>query len=117
MCETSNLGIKWSQWHTLMFEGQVRVDMRYVCPKDVKKMLLGHEARERGIGGGKKTKEGWNVTNIAIQPENWCWKEVGFRKDSSMLVGRVKESAKLSQRGRHRKAQALPLTRNERGQT
>ena len=60
MCETSNLGIKWSQWHTLMFEGQVRVDMRYVCPKDVKKMLLRHEARERGIGGGKKTKEGWN---------------------------------------------------------
>ena len=23
------------------FEGQVRVDMRYVCPKDVKKMSLG----------------------------------------------------------------------------
>ena len=33
MCETRDLGI-------LIFEGQVAVDMRYVCPKDVKKMLL-----------------------------------------------------------------------------
>ena len=24
----------------LIFEGQIQVDMRYVCPKDVKKMLL-----------------------------------------------------------------------------
>ena len=40
MCETRDLGTKWSQWHILIFEGQVRVDMRYVCPKDVKKMLL-----------------------------------------------------------------------------
>ena len=28
------------QWHTLTFEGQVRVDMRYVCPKDAKEMLV-----------------------------------------------------------------------------
>ena len=40
MCETRDLGIKWPQWHTLIFEGQVREDMRYVCPKDVKKLLL-----------------------------------------------------------------------------
>ena len=26
-------GIKWPQWHSLVFEGQVRVDMRHVCPK------------------------------------------------------------------------------------
>ena len=32
---------KWPQWHTLIFEGQVQVDMRYICPKDVKKMLSG----------------------------------------------------------------------------
>ena len=32
MCETRDLGIKWSQWHTLMFEEQVNVDMRVVCP-------------------------------------------------------------------------------------
>ena len=40
MCETRDLGIKWPQWHTLTFEGQVQVDMRYVSPKDVKRMLL-----------------------------------------------------------------------------
>ena len=32
VCET--------RWHTLIFEGDTRIDMRYVCPKDVKKMLL-----------------------------------------------------------------------------
>ena len=40
VCETRDLGIKWSQWHTLLFERQVAVDMRVVCPQDVKKMLL-----------------------------------------------------------------------------
>ena len=40
MCETRDLGIKWPQWHTLIVEGQAQADMRYVCPKDVKKMLL-----------------------------------------------------------------------------
>ena len=40
MCETRNLGIEWTQWHTLMFEGQEKVDMGVVCPHDVKKMLL-----------------------------------------------------------------------------
>ena len=40
MCETRDLGIKWPQWHTLTSEGEARIDMRYVCPKDVKKMLV-----------------------------------------------------------------------------
>ena len=40
MCEARDLGIKLPQWHTLMFEGQVAVDMRVVCHQDVKKMLL-----------------------------------------------------------------------------
>ena len=35
-----DLGIKWPQWHTLIFKGQVREEMRYVCPRDVKKLLL-----------------------------------------------------------------------------
>ena len=40
MCETRDLGIKWPHWHALIFEGEARIDMRYVCPKDVKKMLV-----------------------------------------------------------------------------
>ena len=39
MCETPDHGIKLLQWHTLLFEEQVAVDMRVVCPQDVKKML------------------------------------------------------------------------------
>ena len=40
MCETRDLGIKWPHWHTLIFEGDRNIDMRYACPKDEKKMLL-----------------------------------------------------------------------------
>ena len=40
MCETRDLGIQWPLWCTLLFEVQVAVDMRLVCPQDVKKMLL-----------------------------------------------------------------------------
>ena len=39
-CKTRDWGIQWSHWHTLVFEGEVRVDMRHVCPKDVTKMLV-----------------------------------------------------------------------------
>ena len=40
MCETRDLGIKWAQWHTLLFEEQVARDMRVVCLQDAKKMFL-----------------------------------------------------------------------------
>ena len=40
MRETRDLGIKWSCWHTLVFSNEITIDMRYVCPKDVKKMLV-----------------------------------------------------------------------------
>ena len=39
LCETRDLGIKWPKRHTLIFDGQLRVEMRYVCPKEMKKML------------------------------------------------------------------------------
>ena len=40
MRETRALGIKWPQWYTLMFEEQVTVDMRVVCPQNVQQVLL-----------------------------------------------------------------------------
>ena len=40
MCETRDLGIKWPQWRTWIVEGEVRIDMIHVCPKDVKNMLV-----------------------------------------------------------------------------
>ena len=40
MCETRDLVIMWPQRHTLIFQGEARIDMRYVCPKDVKKVVV-----------------------------------------------------------------------------
>ena len=40
MFETRDLGTHWPQWCTLLFEGRAAVDMRVVCPQDVKSMLL-----------------------------------------------------------------------------
>ena len=36
ICETSDLGIKWPYWHTLVFSNERTIDMRYVkgCQKD-----------------------------------------------------------------------------------
>ena len=31
---------KWPYWHTLIFGNDIKIDMRLVCPKDVKKMLV-----------------------------------------------------------------------------
>ena len=39
-CETRDLGIAWPHWHTLIFEEEIRIGMRCVCPQDVKHMLL-----------------------------------------------------------------------------
>ena len=33
-----DLAIKWPYWHTLIFCNDTKIDMRFVCPKDVKKM-------------------------------------------------------------------------------
>ena len=40
MCETRDLGIKRPYLHTLIFGNDIKIDMRYVCPKDVRKMLV-----------------------------------------------------------------------------
>ena len=45
MSETGDLGILWPQSHALMYEGQVAVDMRVVCPQDVRVMLLKQAGR------------------------------------------------------------------------
>ena len=44
MCETRDLGIRWPQRHTLIFESDGRIDMSETFAKDVKKMLM-HQAR------------------------------------------------------------------------
>ena len=40
VCETRDLGMKWPYRHTLAFIDETRIDLRFVCPKDVRKMLV-----------------------------------------------------------------------------
>ena len=40
MCEICELGAKRPHWRTLMFSDEIKIDMRFVWPKDVKKMLV-----------------------------------------------------------------------------
>ena len=40
MCETRDLGFEWPHWHTLIFSDETRIDVRFVRPRDVKKMLV-----------------------------------------------------------------------------
>ena len=49
MRKTRDLGMKWPLWRSLLFEEQVAVDMRVVCPPDVKKMLF-KQARTAPFG-------------------------------------------------------------------
>ena len=73
VCETCDLGTNWPHWHTLIFEGQTGVDMRYVCPKGTKKMHLKqtrsaakheHEELKEALALlRKKTKEEWTETH------------------------------------------------------
>ena len=53
MCETRDLVIKWPHWHALIFESDRNIDIRYVCPKDVKNMLL-QQARTASLCLRKK---------------------------------------------------------------
>ena len=133
MCETRDLGIKWPHWHTLTFSDETRIDMRFVCPRDVKNMLLQrarsvywnkwaakleHEELKEGAWLEpdpallrKKVKENWNE-RIVMWPERSSWKEVGRKRDfvRYWLVG-CKFMSSMPNGGRHRKAQALPLSR------
>ena len=40
MCQTRDLGIRWPHWHTLIFSDETRIDMRFLCPRNVNKMLV-----------------------------------------------------------------------------
>ena len=50
-------------------------------------------------------------------PEKSSWKEFGRKRDCSILAGRMKFISSMPNEGRHRKAQAVPLSRMARGKT
>ena len=109
--KTCDLGIQCQQWHTLMFEGQVALDMRVVCPQDVKKMLVQrarmvcwkrwaakHECE--GLKDGvwlepiqpvlrRKTNEVWKDKAPTCDEETGCGRRMGADKIvRHWLVGR-----------------------------
>ena len=83
--ETRDLGIKWPQWHTLLFEEQVAV-----CPQDGKKMLLKKTSQELKEGVWlepiqaslrRKTRELWtdkhrHVTRKLAVERGWVQKKI-----------------------------------------
>ena len=135
MCDTRDLGIKWPHWYAMIFEGEVRLDMRCVCPKDVRKMLV-QQARpgqftgrsgQRGTNAkNEKRKFGWSqlwlccarrrtksgLKNIEMLSENGFWKEAGSRKDSSTLFGRMKKSAKPATKRKEQKNTGFTTVQN-----
>ena len=111
--------------------------MRYVRPKDVKKMLLKlakttywkkwaakHECEELEEGVWLEStldllRRGPRMCgrrSVARWQGNWLWKDVAERTHRCWMVER-KQMPRLSQRRRHGEAQALPLPRLERNQT
>ena len=106
LCETRDLGVMWPQWHALLFEGQVAVDMRVVRPQDGKKMLLKHARMVHWMEMRSGKKEfAWNhvrlccggrpatcgQTRTAMSCESLLWKEDGCRKENTTLVGRIEK--------------------------
>ena len=57
-----------AHWHTLIFEDERRIDMRYAGPKDVQKMLLQQvrtALEEVGNQARKRRFEGWDLVGAA----------------------------------------------------
>ena len=76
MCDIRDLGIKWPYWHTLIFSN----DMRFVCPKDVRKMLV---QRARSVCGKK-----WAAKHEYEELKEGTWLELG----RALLRKKVKEN-------------------------
>ena len=122
MYETRDLGIKWPCWHTLVFSCETTIEVRCVCPKDVKRMLV-QRARsvywkkwtakheyEKLKGGAwleprlallrKKVKENWtekyrNVASKIFLEGSWTQKrlfEIGWSDVSKCQACQVEES-------------------------
>ena len=118
MCGTRDLGIKWHCWHTLVFSDEAKNDMRNVCPRDVENMLVQRTRSaywkkcagkaqtgraERGKHGSnqlwlfcERKRKGFGLRSIVMWPEGSSWKEVGRKREYSILAGRMSVSVRLA---------------------
>ena len=105
---TCDLGIQWTQWHTLLFEGQVAVDMESGLPAGCEEDAseIGQDSLLEEVGSQTRNEELkeliWDLGLVAKGnhggvdghaskrgKETGSWKEVGCRKDFSILDGRT----------------------------
>ena len=119
MCETRDLGIKWSYWHTLVFSDETKIDLGFVCPRDVKKMLV-QRARpvfwKKWAAKHEELKEGaWVEPAPALLRKKakgvWTWKhrnvarkiflEGGWTQKRLFDIG-CQSMSSLPDGGRHR---------------
>ena len=90
---------------TVLFEGQVAVDVRVVCPQDVKKMLLKqammvywkkraakHECEELKEGVSLEPIQAMLRRKVSDAWTDKCRKEVGCGIDCATSVGQTKRS-------------------------
>ena len=134
MYETRDLGFKWPYWHTLVFSDEITIDMRCVCPKDVKQMLV---QRARSVYWKK-----WSAEHEQEELKEGVWIDpapVLLRKKAKGVCGLrgivmwtrkiflqggwtqkrqfdngcsdVSQCQAFQMDGRHREGQALPLSR------
>ena len=137
MCGTQVLGTKWPHWHTFLFEGQVAVTRRVVCPQDEKKdekMLLKQarmvyrkkwaakrqceELKEELMLDPMQAILGRKMDRQAPQcnEETRRGRRLGAEKIVRRWLVRRKEVSRMHQRKRHGEAQVLSLPVLEGGQ-
>ena len=93
MCETRDVSTKWPHWHTVIFVGDIRVDVRHVCCRGQGQSFgrrgqhsTKQKIRRRACGFrrhwrccGRRRRE-TGPKSIEMWPENWSWQEVRVQK-------------------------------------
>ena len=102
VCETWDLGIKWPQWHTLLFEGQGAERMRVVYPQDceedasetsqdglLEEMGSQVQAISRRKTNDSRTEKHRNVVRKSLVEGGWVQKilyDIGWSKEKGVMA-------------------------------
>ena len=110
MCETRYLGTKWPHWHTLTSSDEKRIDMIFVCPRD--ENMLVHMARSVYWRQQSTSMKWFEPKSIVMWPERSLWKEVGRKRDCSILAGRILVCVKLADWRKAQKSTGFTTAQN-----
>ena len=95
MCEIRDLGIKRPHWHTLVLSDEIKINMGYVCPKDVTKMLAqrAHSVYWKTWAAKHEHEEskegGWLERELTLsrKKEKGDWTEGGWTQKRLFDIG------------------------------